>query len=61
MCLSNIYRESDNELLMENTSRIDTVDGLLVIRNLFGETVTVDGVITAVDFEKNTVVIRCAE
>ena len=60
MCLSNTYKESDNTLLMENTSRIDTVDGQLVIRNLFGETIRVEGVITAVDFEKNTVVIRCS-
>ena len=60
MCLSNTYRESDDMLLMENTSRIDTVDGQLVIRNLFGETIRVEGVITSVDFEKNTVVIRCS-
>ncbi len=60
MCLSNTYRESDDTLLMENTSRIDTVDGQLVIRNLFGETIRVEGVITSVDFERNTVVIRCS-
>ena len=60
MCLSNTYRESDDTLLMENTSRIDTVDGQLVIRNLFGEMIRVEGVITSVDFERNTVVIRCS-
>ena len=61
MCLSNTYKESDHSFLMTNTSRITEEDGVLVIRDLFGDTVRIRGVITAVDFEANTVVIRTEE
>jgi len=46
---------------MTDTSRITEEDGVLVIRDLFGDTVRIRGVITAVDFEANTVVIRTEE
>ena len=59
MCLSNIYREQDEELLMTDVSRIRTEGEMLCIRNLFGEEIKVSGVITDVDFEENKVLIRC--
>ena len=62
MCLSNTYKEADGTLLLSNTSKVDLLeDGTLCVRNLFGEEVRVRGIISAVDFEQNTLVIRCEE
>ena len=61
MCLSNIYREQDHTLLMENTSRIDIDGDTIRLRDLFGDVREVRGAIVSADLEQNEVVIRCSE
>jgi len=61
MCLSNIYREQDHALLMDNTSRIDVDGDRIRLRDLFGDVREVRGTIVSADLEQNEVVIRCEE
>ena len=61
MCLSNIYREQDHTLLMENTSRIDIDGDTIRLRDLFGDVREIRGAIVYADLEQNEVVIRCSE
>ena len=61
MCLSNIDREQDHTLLMENTSRIDIDGDTIRLRDLFGDVREVRGAIVSADLEQNEVVIRCSE
>ena len=61
MCLSNIYREQDHTLLMENTSRIDIDGDTIRLRDLFGDVREIRGTIVSADLEQNEVVIRCSE
>ena len=58
MCLSNIYRASDNKLLMDNTARIEVQDGTVILRDLFGRVLKVPGHIASVDLENNVVVLQ---
>ncbi|MBO4839104.1 MAG: CooT family nickel-binding protein [Lachnospiraceae bacterium] len=58
MCLSNIYRASDNQLLMDNTARIEVRDGTVILRDLFGRVLKVPGQIASVDLENNIVVLQ---
>ena len=61
MCLSNVVRQNDNELIMKNTSSIVPDGNELIIRDLFGDEKRISGTIVSLDFEKNEVVIRCPE
>ena len=61
MCLSNVYREQDHTLLMDNTSRIDVDGDRIHLRDLFGDVREVRGPIVSADLEQNEVVIRCEE
>ncbi|MBO4871974.1 MAG: CooT family nickel-binding protein [Lachnospiraceae bacterium] len=58
MCLSNIYRASDNKLLMDNTAKIEVKDGVIILRDLFGRVLKVTGSIASVDLEKNEVILQ---
>ena len=61
MCLSNIYRESDNKLLMDNTAKIEVKDGTVILHDLFGRVLKIPGNICSVDLEKNEVILQTAE
>ena len=58
MCLSNVYRASDNTLLMDNTARIEVKDGTVILRDLFGQVRRFPGRIASVDLEKNIVILQ---
>ncbi len=58
MCLSNIYRASDKKLLMDNTARIEVKDGVVILRDLFGQVLKVKGSIASVDLENNEVILQ---
>ena len=58
MCLSNIYRASDKKLLMDNTARIEVKDGVVILRDLFGQVLKVTGSIASVDLENNEVILQ---
>ena len=58
MCLSNIYRASDKKLLMDNTARIEVKDGVVILRDLFGQVLKVKGSIASVDLENTEVILQ---
>ena len=58
MCLSNIYRASDKKLLMDNTAKIEVKDGVVILRDLFGQVLKVTGSIASVDLENNEVILQ---
>ena len=58
MCLSNVYRASDKELLMDNTARIEVKDGVIILRDLFGRVLKITGHIASVDLENNEVILQ---
>ena len=51
MCESNAYilREGQEELIMESVGSLVPIDGKIALRSIFGETMTVDGVLIEVD------------
>ena len=61
MCLSNIYRASDRKLLMDNTAKIEVKDGVIILRDLFGRVLKINGSIASVDLENNEVILQTKE
>ncbi|MCL5125157.1 MAG: CooT family nickel-binding protein [Deltaproteobacteria bacterium] len=51
MCESSAYilREGQEELIMESVGSLVPIDGKIALRSIFGETMTVDGVLIEVD------------
>ena len=42
MCLATVYKESDNTVILKNTSRIDVDGGKLILRDIMGQETMVD-------------------
>ena len=61
MCLSNVYRASDRELIMELAAQIKSEQGVVIVRDLFGGAKRIPGVISSVDLENNIVLIQTQE
>ena len=61
MCLSNVYRASDRELIMELAAQIRSEQGFVVVRDLFGGAKRIPGAIASVDLENNIVLIQTQE
>ena len=61
MCLSNVYRAQDNALLMELAAKIETRDGEVILKDLFGAVRKIPGTLQSVDLEKNIVLVRTQE
>lgn len=61
MCLSNVYRASDRELIMELAAQIRSEQGYVVVRDLFGGAKRIPGAIASVDLENNVVLIQTQE
>jgi predicted RNA-binding protein len=60
MCLSNVYaqRGLEQNLLCESVTGL-AIDGLnITLTNLFGEAVSIQGVIVNIDLLKNTILIE---
>ncbi|MGC8659991.1 MAG: CooT family nickel-binding protein [Desulfomonilaceae bacterium] len=51
MCESNAYilKEGEEQLIMENVGSLVPTDGKIALKSIFGETMTVDGVLVEVD------------
>ena len=61
MCLSNVYRASDNALLMELAARVEEQGGEVILRDLFGQVRRVPGTIGSIDLENNIIKVRTQE
>ncbi len=58
MCLSNVYRASDRELIMELAAQIRQEAGYVTVRDLFGSSKRIAGSVASVDLENNIVLIE---
>ena len=61
MCLSNVYRASDRELIMELAAQIRSENGYVTVRDLFGAAKRIPGSVASVDLENNVVLIQTQE
>ena len=61
MCLSNVYRASDRELLRELAAQIRPEAGYVTVRDLFGASKRIPGSVASVDLENNVVLIQTQE
>ena len=61
MCLSNVYRASDRELIMELAAQIRPEAGYVTVRDLFGASRRIPGSVASVDLENNVVLIQTQE
>ena len=61
MCLSNVYRASDHELIMELAAQIRSENGYVTVRDLFGAAKRIPGSVASVDLENNIVLINTQE
>ena len=59
MCLASVYKESDNTVILKNTSRIDVDGGKLILRDIMGQETVVEGKILMVDLANSIVKISC--
>ncbi|HIV35572.1 MAG TPA: CooT family nickel-binding protein [Candidatus Blautia intestinigallinarum] len=59
MCLATVYKESDNTVILKNTSRIDVDGGKLILRDIMGQETVVEGKILMVDLANSIVKISC--
>ena len=59
MCLATVYKESDNTVILKNTSRIDVDGGNLILRDIMGQETVVEGKILMVDLANSIVKISC--
>ncbi|MEE1115014.1 MAG: CooT family nickel-binding protein [Eubacterium sp.] len=58
MCLADVVLVDTNEVLMTNTSEVQVDKDTLSFRDLFGQTLTIQGSIVAADFEKNRMIVK---
>ena len=59
MCLATVQKESDNTVILKNTSRIDVDGGKLILRDIMGQETVVEGKILMVDLANSIVKISC--
>ena len=59
MCLATVYKDSDNTVILKNTSRIDVDGGKLLLRDIMGQETVVEGKILMVDLANSIVKISC--
>ena len=59
MCLATVYKESDNTVILKNTSRIDVDGGKLILRDIMGQETVVEEKILMVDLANSIVKISC--
>ena len=59
MCLATVFKESDNTVILKNTSRIDVDGGKLILRDIMGQETVVEGKILMVDLANSIVKISC--
>ena len=59
MCLATVYKESDDTVILKNTSRIDVDGEKLILRDIMGQETVVEGKIIMVDLANSIVKISC--
>ncbi|MCI5648902.1 MAG: CooT family nickel-binding protein [Fusicatenibacter sp.] len=59
MCLATVYKEPENTIVCRNVSRIDVDGEFVVIRDIMGEEIKVQGRIKMVDLANSIVELDC--
>ena len=59
MCLSTLYKESDDSVIFKNVARIDVDGNKLVLRDIMGDERVVEGRILMVDLANSIVKLAC--
>ncbi|MDD7740655.1 MAG: CooT family nickel-binding protein [Fusicatenibacter sp.] len=59
MCLATVYKEPDNTVVCRNVSRIDVDGEFVLIRDIMGEEIKVQGKIKMVDLANSIVELDC--
>ena len=59
MCLATAYKKKDDSVICRNIAGIDVQDGKLVIRDILGDEMVIEGKLLTVDLANSTVQIQC--
>ena len=59
MCLATVQKESDNTVILKMVSRIDVDGDKVILRDIMGETKTIEGRILMVDLANSEVRLVC--
>ena len=59
MCLATVQKESDNMVILKMVSRIDVDGDKVILRDIMGETKTIEGRILMVDLANSIVKLDC--
>ena len=59
MCLATVQKESDNKVILKMVSRIDVDGDKVILRDIMGETKTIEGRILMVDLANSIVKLDC--
>lgn len=59
MCLATVQKESDNTVICKMVSRIDVEGDQVILRDIMGETKTIQGRILMVDLANSIVKLDC--
>lgn len=59
MCLATVQKESDNAVICKMVSRIDVEGDKVILRDIMGETKTIQGKILMVDLANSIVKLDC--
>lgn len=59
MCLATVQKESDNTAILKMVSRIDVDGDKVILRDIMGETKTIEGRILMVDLANSIVKLDC--
>ena len=57
--MATVYKESDDTVILKNTSRIDVDGEKLILRDIMGQETVVEGKILMVDLANSIVKISC--
>ena len=63
MCLATVYgrKQEEESILIRNASRLDVEGNRIIIRDIMGSEITVEGSIAMVDLANAVVKINCAD
>lgn len=59
MCLATVYKQKDNSVIFKNVSRIDVDGDKVILRDIMGDEMVVEGKVLSVDLANSVVKLIC--
>ncbi|MDO4519880.1 MAG: CooT family nickel-binding protein [Eubacteriales bacterium] len=59
MCLATVYKQKDNSVIFKNVSRIDVDGDKVILRDIMGDEMVVEGKLLSVDLANSVVKLIC--